>query len=103
MYVQTLLQWDLIDKRREALNQIKDGLNTLSFLDKMKHFSEFVKFFECRDKRSATAGYIREKLKPKVEELNTRNDDEKNTKQFTVQCLVDLTGELALIISRFSR
>ncbi|KAJ8299290.1 hypothetical protein KUTeg_023350 [Tegillarca granosa] len=40
-YIQTLIKWDLFDKRESALKQIKEGLRTLNFLDLTKTLSDF--------------------------------------------------------------
>ncbi|XP_033751246.1 uncharacterized protein LOC117335395 [Pecten maximus] len=100
-YIQTLLQWYLIDRRRESLDEIKRGLRTLSFLDKTKECDEFCRFFLTRDKRTTTAHYIKEKLVPKVGQLTTKNDVEKTTKSLTEELLKDLNDEEAAKLFQF--
>ncbi|XP_069131983.1 G2/M phase-specific E3 ubiquitin-protein ligase-like [Argopecten irradians] len=100
-YIQTLLQWHLIDRRKESLDEIKHGLRTLAFLDKTKECEEFDRFFLARDKRLTTAQYIKEKLLPQVEQLMTRNDAEKKTKSSTEELLRDLNDDEAAKLFQF--
>ncbi|OWF43460.1 uncharacterized protein LOC110459715 [Mizuhopecten yessoensis] len=100
-YIQTLLQWYLIDKRKESLEEIKRGLRTLSFLESTKEYEEFCRFFVTRDKRATTALYIKDKLLPKVAELSTNNAQEENTKALTTELLKDLNDEEAAKLFQF--
>ena len=93
-FIQTLVQWDLFHKRRGALEQLKGGLNTLDFLEETKHMKDFEHLFLCRDKRTSTAEYVKERLVPEVEKLKPENEKEEATKKFTLSCLDMLEGEV---------
>ncbi|XP_060068207.1 uncharacterized protein LOC132548365 [Ylistrum balloti] len=101
MYIQTLLQWYLIDMRKGSLDEIKRGLETLSFLNRTKQYDDFTRFFLTRDKRETTALYIKDKLLPKVVGLRTRNVWEENAKTYTEELLRDLNDEEAAKLFQF--
>ncbi|XP_052065698.1 uncharacterized protein LOC127705422 [Mytilus californianus] len=100
-YVQTLLQWDLVDKRSTSLNEIRLGLNCLQFLDKVKQLPEFEHLLLVRSKRVTTAQFIKEKLTPQVHVLETGNADEEKAKKFTLKCLDDLEDKEASRLFQF--
>ena len=95
-YVQTLLKWELFDKRERALEQIKEGLNTFKFLDRIGHLQEFEQLYLCRDKRTTSAEFVREKLIPEVKKLTPEAKDEEKAKTFTLKCLDMLEGNQIL-------
>lgn len=99
--MQTLLQWDLVDKRSASLNEIKLGLNCLQFLDKVKQLPEFEHLLLVRSKRVTTAQFIKEKLTPQVHLLTTGNADEEKAKKFTLKCLDDLEDKEASRLFQF--
>lgn len=93
MFVQTLLQWDLIDKREAALDDIVKGLNTFNFLNDTKDLPEFKRIFLLRNKEETTANYIQKKLLPEVKKLVAENDLEEAAKKQTIKCLGILEGK----------
>ena len=95
---QTLLVWDLVDRRKDALEQIKKGLNTLEFMDNMCKFHvELQLLLLCRDQRQTTAKYLRDKLSSKLQALKPQNKNESNVKQYTNDLLHDLNGNKILL------
>ncbi|XP_063401032.1 uncharacterized protein LOC134685307 [Mytilus trossulus] len=100
-FVQTLLQWDLVDKRRTALEDMKKGLNTFNFLDDTKSLPEFERIFLLRNKQETTANFIQKKLIPEVKKLQTENQEEEKAQQQTVKCLQILEDEEAAYLFQF--
>jgi hypothetical protein len=92
LYVQTLIRWELFDKRKEVYDQLKTGLNVLNFLDQAKDLQDFEHLFLCRSKHKTTADYIKKKLLPEVKKLKTLDKEEEDAKKFTIRCLKDLEG-----------
>ncbi|XP_061173818.1 uncharacterized protein LOC133182942 [Saccostrea echinata] len=101
MYVQTLIRWELFDKRRDVYDQLKKGLNVLNFLDLTKDLQDFEHLYMCRSKHKTTADYIRKKLLPEVKRLQPRDKEEEDAKKFTLRCLKDLEDEEAAYLFQF--
>jgi hypothetical protein len=84
LYVQTLIRWELFDKRKEAYDQLKTGLNVLNFLDQAKDLQDFDHLFLCRSKNKTKVIYLKKKLLKigKVQKLKTQKEkeDSKNFK-----------------------
>lgn len=97
-YIQTLLKWDLFDKRESALKQIKEGLNTLHLLERTKTLSDFEFLLLYRSKSETTADFIRSKLKPEVENLKPKCPEEETAKKYTLDCLKSLEGILSFYL-----
>ena len=89
---QTLIKWELVGKRKEALEQLKEGLNTLSFLDKTDDITEADDFLLHRNTEKATADYLKKSLREILKGLQACNDREENAKDYTLRCMEMLTG-----------
>lgn len=101
MYVQTLIRWELLDKRKDAYDQLKKGLNVLNFLDLTRDLQEFEHMFLCRNKSKTTAEFIKKKLIPEVKKLKPQDQQEEDAKKFTLRCLNDLEDEEAAHLFQF--
>lgn len=93
MFVQTLIRWELFDKRKEVYDQLKKGLNVLHFLDLTSDLQDFEHLFLCRNKDKTTADFIRKKLIPEVKKLTPQDKEEEDAQKFTLRCLEDLEGK----------
>ena len=78
------------------MEQIKEGINTFKFLDRIGHLQEFEQLYLCRDKRTTSAEFVREKLIPEVKKLTPEAKDEEKAKTFTLKCLDMLEGNRIL-------
>lgn len=92
LYVQTLIRWELLDKRKDVYDQLKKGLNVLNFLDLTRDLQEFQHVYLCRNKNKTTADFIKKKLVPEVKKLQPQDKEEEDAKKFTLGCLEDLEG-----------
>lgn len=101
MFVQTLLQWDLVYKREAALDDIKKGLNTFNFLNDTKDLPEFKYIFLLRNKEQTTADYIQKKLLAEVKKLVPENEREEAAKSQTIKCLGILEEHEAAYLFQF--
>lgn len=100
-YIQTLIKWDLFDKRESALKQIKEGLKTLNFLDLTKTLGDFEFLLLYRSKSETTADFIRSKLRPEVEKLTPKCPEEEKAKKYTLECLNNLEDNEAAYMFQF--
>lgn len=100
-FVQTLLQWDLIDKRKAAYEEIKRGLNIFHFLEETVSLPEFERIFLLRNKEETTAQFIQKKLIPEVQKLKTETQEEENAKKQTIKCLQILEDQEAAFLFQF--
>lgn len=100
-FVQTLLQWDLIDKRKAALDDIKEGLNTFNFLEETKSLPEFERIFRLRNKEKTAADFIQQKLIPEVQKLKPENQEEENAQKQMVKCLQILEDNESAYLFQF--
>ena len=91
-YTQILLKGELVCKREKALDQLKDGLNALEFLSKARSIATFNYILEKCSSATTTAEYLRERLLPNIEALHPESESETRAKQFSKDCLKDLTG-----------
>lgn len=101
LYVQTLIRWELLDKRKDVYDQLKKGLNVLNFLDLTRDLQEFEHVYLCRNKSKTTAEFIKKKLVPEVKKLQPLDTEEEDAKKFTLRCLKDLEDEEAAHLFQF--
>lgn len=99
LYVQTLIRWELLDKRKDVYDQLKKGLNVLNFLDLTRDLQEFQHVYLCRNKNKTTADFIKKKLVPEVKKLQPQDEEEEDAKKFTLRCLEDLEGSSSSCLS----
>lgn len=99
LYVQTLIRWELLDKRKDVYDQLKKGLNVLNFLDLTRDLQEFEHVYLCRNKSKTTAEFIKKKLVPEVKKLQPQDKEEEDAKKFTLRCLKDLEGSSSSCLS----
>lgn len=99
LYVQTLIRWELLDKRKDVYDQLKKGLNVLNFLDLTRDLQEFQHVYLCRNKNKTTADFIKKKLVPEVKKLQPQDKEEEAAKKFTLRCLEDLEGSSSSCLS----
>ncbi|KAL5006517.1 hypothetical protein ScPMuIL_015323 [Solemya velum] len=92
-YIQVLLIWELVSKRKESLDQIKLGLNTLHFLEHVRDmdWGELEKILCVHDSQERTAKYVRQEISKATSSLECCAIDEHNAKKYTLSCLEDLT------------
>jgi hypothetical protein len=90
---QSLLRWELIGKRAAALDQLKRGLNCLSFLDRTANIPDADKSLLHSDAEKATAEYLKSRLKRELEKVRALNEKEENAKRFTMSCMEMMTGK----------
>ena len=102
-FVQTLLQWDLIDKRRAAYEEIKRGLNIFNFLEETVALPEFERIFLLRNKQETTAKFIQKKLILEVQQLKPDTQEEENAQKQTIKCLQILEGTHYTCTVKFNR
>ncbi|KAL5006771.1 hypothetical protein ScPMuIL_015577 [Solemya velum] len=91
-YIQVLLTWELVSKRKETLDQMKIGLDTLNFLENVKDLDELESILCVDVSQEKTAEYVRSELFKAVSGLECRAIDEQNAKKYTISCLEDFTG-----------
>jgi hypothetical protein len=101
-FVQTLLQWDLIDKRRAAYEEIKRGLNIFNFLEETVALPEFERIFLLRNKQETTAKFIQKKLIPEVQQLKPDTPEEESAQKQTIKCLQILEGTYYTCVVKFN-
>lgn len=101
LFVQTVTKWFLVDKRKTAMEQLKEGLNTFNFLDRTK-LCPGLKSCLVRDTNfTPNEELITSRLLPKLGELSTRNEKEVEIKHFAATLLLALKGDQAADLFEF--
>lgn len=96
-YIQVLLTWELVSKRKESLDQMKIGLSTLDFLEKVKDLEDLESILSEDGSQEMTANYVRKEVKKSVSSLECHAIEEHKSKDYMLACVGDLTGLCAII------
>jgi len=88
-----LMRWDIIDKRHVAIQQFKEGLNYMGFLDSVKSHPLLKSLFVFSKEYSVSAQYLQKCFDNSLEKLEAKNDSEIKTKKFFKQLLKEINGK----------
>ncbi|KAL4236020.1 hypothetical protein ACF0H5_004407 [Mactra antiquata] len=99
--VEHLIRWSLIEKRKSSLDKLKAGLNHMGFLDATKDTEHLKPLLVYSQQYSVTAAYLKDKLLPKVEELECSDESQRSSKQFMLDYLMNITDEEAESLFQF--
>lgn len=82
----------MIVKRQAALEQMKAGFNTFSFLEKTTHITETDKVLLDTNAEKVTSEYLKRTLTKSLEKLPARNEEEERAKKFMKSCMNAMNG-----------
>lgn len=93
LLVQQLVRWSIIDKRKTSLDKLKQGLSHMGFLEATKKNEQLLPLLVYSSQYSVTADYLRRKLMPQVEQLDTKEESQRQAKHFMTEYLKDISGK----------
>lgn len=96
--IQCITKWIIVDQRKSEIQQLKEGLNYMGFLDAIKYNALFERLFVFTERYSITAKYMKEKLGPSIEKMVIESDDQKKAMEFAKQYIDSLNGKLRISI-----
>ncbi|XP_060068275.1 uncharacterized protein LOC132548427 [Ylistrum balloti] len=99
--VQHLAKWSVIEKRRTAIDQFKEGLNYRNFLDSLKTNKLLKCLLVFSGEYCVTANYLERMLRPALVQLKVNNKEEDQAKKFFYQLLKEITDENAAYLFFF--
>ncbi|KAL5006945.1 hypothetical protein ScPMuIL_015751 [Solemya velum] len=100
--IEQILRWYLVDNRKDSLEQLKDGLNHLGFLDKVKFDAALKPLLVCSNEYCVSATVMRDMLIPVIRSLEANKQKEKqNAKKFSIHFLENITEVEALYLYEF--
>ncbi|WAR24379.1 hypothetical protein MAR_038048 [Mya arenaria] len=92
--IQQLIKWDIVDKRKSSMDNLKLGLEHMGFLQKTKRNPSLLPLLVFSEKHRITAYYLTTKLSPKIQDLKCDGDHKKESaKSFMLDWLHNLTDE----------
>lgn len=74
------------------MDQLKEGLNTLHFLERVKECSDFEMHLVHDQDNCVNGDYVRCQLLPKLSDLNTKSENQEQIKHLASNCLMDISG-----------
>jgi len=98
-FTQELIRWFLLEKRKPALQQLREGLNCLGFFDKAMECCDYQRFFVHDDKFCVNSSFIVNQLLPKLHDLKTRSSKQEEVKQTAANCLSELKGMFIFFVT----
>ncbi|KAH3775622.1 E3 ubiquitin-protein ligase etc-1-like [Dreissena polymorpha] len=100
--VQMLIHWDIIEKRRRALDQLKAGLNHMGFLEATKKNPNLLPLLVYSESFSLNAEYARNQLQPKIKALECADETQMQAKRWMQEFLNDMSDEDAQSFYQFA-
>ncbi|KAK3607154.1 hypothetical protein CHS0354_005283 [Potamilus streckersoni] len=101
MLVQQLLQWELIDKRKSSLDNLKKGLNHMGFLKATKGNPNLFPLLVYTAEYSISAKYVQTRLNKALDKLEAKDDQQNEAKMFFTECLKTVTDQEACWLYEF--
>lgn len=101
LFTQMVLKWHLLDKRKRAMDQLKEGLNTLNFLERVKQCSDFEMYLVHDQDNCVNSDFIRRQLLPKLADLDTKSENQEQIKLLASNCLMDISDEQSVDLYQF--
>ncbi|KAJ8299286.1 hypothetical protein KUTeg_023346 [Tegillarca granosa] len=100
LFTQMVLKWHLLDKRKRAMDQLKEGLNTLNFLEGVKQCSDFEMYLVHDQDNCVNSDFIRRQLLPKLADLDTKSENQEQIKLLASNCLMDISDNFVLMLKK---
>ena len=95
--LQYITRWFIIDHRHNEIEQLRHGLSYMGFLDTIKSKAWFEPLFVYSEQYSITAKYMKDKLMSVLDKLETKNNQEKRSKEFAVKCIDSIDGKINIM------
>ena len=92
-----LANWSTIESRRKAIDSLKTGLEYLGFLQKVKDCALLEPLFVYVEEYSVTKGYMEEILLPAIENLDSKNEQQKKAKEHAGKLIKELKGSMLVV------
>lgn len=99
--LQYITRWFIIDHRHNEIEQLRHGLSYMGFLDTIKSKAWFEPLFVYSEQYSITAKYMKDKLMSVLDKLETKNNQEKRSKEFAVKCIDSIDDKQARLLFAF--
>jgi len=92
--IKQLIKWDILDKRKVAMDNLRIGLEHMGFLTKTKQSPNLLPLLVFSEKYRINAGYLRSKLPPVLETLKCDGDAKKTaSKKYMHEWIAAATGD----------
>lgn len=99
--LQCITRWYIIDHRVNEIEQIRQGLNYMGFLDTIKSNPWFEPLFVYSEQYCITASYMKDKLNPVLNKLEPINEKEAACKKFAAECIQSIDDQQARLLFAF--